>query len=173
MSGFIWVDAAWNSLCGFCVREVFERKHEREKEKSLHSSFGKLLLSHPEPRRHHIPRQQNFQDTNHNEDWGVRCTNSIPYTWKWRKINLISSCDMGNYMPWDTAKLKNMIISHQNPTSLLSFSEQHQNWASCHKATGYFLCKNLAKHYIPKLEFINVKNASTRWRLKMISEHWN
>lgn len=34
MSGFTWVDTAWNSLCGFCVREVFERKHEREKEKN-------------------------------------------------------------------------------------------------------------------------------------------
>lgn len=31
MSGFIWVDTAWNALCGFCVREGFEIKLEREK----------------------------------------------------------------------------------------------------------------------------------------------
>lgn len=36
MSVFIWADTARNSLCGFCVREAFERKYERgEKEKRV------------------------------------------------------------------------------------------------------------------------------------------
>lgn len=38
MSVFIWADTARNSLCGFCVRKVFERKHEREN-KSSHCSL--------------------------------------------------------------------------------------------------------------------------------------
>lgn len=43
MSVFIWADTARNSLCGFCVRKVFERKHEREN-KSSHCSLWELLL---------------------------------------------------------------------------------------------------------------------------------
>lgn len=64
MPGFPWVDAAWNSLCGFCVREVFERKHEREKQKSPHCSSGEL-----------VQKASSFKVTElagHKPQWGSR-----------------------------------------------------------------------------------------------------